>query len=256
MAGISRRMARVFNPDGRSLIVAYDHGQGGANYGGMADPGTTLPELIAAGADAVLTTVGVARHFERLLARTGLIVSLDRAAGDEEEFVRELVLLGAEMGKIVLTPWNPDQPDSPNRVRRLATVCHAWDLPLMVEPIPVNFQSTENHTPAKVGQAAKMACELGGDLIKMHYTGDPGSFRQATAPVYQPVVILGGPKRPDETAVLRDVYDAMSAGAVGVAIGRNIWAHERPARMVAALAAVVHGGLAPEQAARELQTAV
>jgi DhnA family fructose-bisphosphate aldolase class Ia len=36
------------------------------------------------------------------------------------------------------------------------------------------------------------------------------------------------------------VRDAMSAGAAGVAIGRNVWQHKRPAAIARSLAAIVH----------------
>ncbi len=253
MSGLQRRLARTVNPDGRTLIIAYDHGLGGANDAGLAEPGRTLPTLLAAGADAVLTSVGIARRFERELARHGLIVSLDQTIGDEEALVRDVTLLGADAGKVICTPWSATQPDSVARSRRLAAVCHAWQLPLMIETIPVAFEATDAHTPEKIGQAARIGCEIGADVIKMHYTGTPASFRSVLAALYVPVVVLGGPQRGDDLGLLESVHEAMEAGASGVAIGRNIWRRERPERMVAALGAIIHGGATPAEAARELE---
>lgn len=253
MTGLLRRQNRIFHPDGRTLVMAYDHGLGGANTHGMADPGKTLPELIAAGADSVLTTTGLARRYARELERVGLVVSLDSLYGDEETLVREAVLMGADMGKIILPLWNPEIPDAVARVRRLAAVCHAWEFPIMIETIPVSFEAKTEHTPEKIAQGARLGCEIGADLIKMHYTGDPDSFRAAIAPLYAPVVILGGPNRGDELGVLQDVYDAIQQGASGITIGRNIWMHERPAAMVAALAEIIHGNATAPEAARQLK---
>ena len=72
------------------------------------------------------------------------------------------------------------------------------------------------------------------------------------AALFRPVVILGGPERSDDRGVLQGIHDAMNAGAIGVAIGRNIWNRERPAHMVAALGAIIHGGASVESAMREL----
>ena len=41
---------------------------------------------------------------------------------------------------------------------------------------------------------------------------------------------------------------AMQAGASGVAVGRNIWGHASPARMTAAIAAIVHGNASVDEA--------
>jgi DhnA family fructose-bisphosphate aldolase class Ia len=38
------------------------------------------------------------------------------------------------------------------------------------------------------------------------------------------------------------VHRAVQAGAVGCAVGRNVWGAEDPAKMTAALAAIIHGG--------------
>ena len=248
----SRRLSRIFASDGKSLVLAFDHGAGGANFAGMADQAKTLRESVAAGADAVLTTVGVARNHGAVIDRIGLVLSLDRLTGDPEFAVIEAVRLGADAGKVICTPWSKENPDSISDTRRLASVCHDWGLPLMVETIPVSFQATDQHTPEKIGQAAKIGEEIGADVLKIHYTGDLASFKQAIKPLALPVVVLGGPSRPDPRSTLADVVGAMESGAVGVAIGRNIWGYERPARMVAALASIIHGGASADQAAREL----
>lgn len=254
MAGLHRRLQRTLHGDGRSLVVAYDHGLGGSNHAGMADPARTLPTLVAAGADAVLTTVGIARRFERVLHECGVIVSFDRVAGDPEPVVREAVLLGADMGKIICYPWSTEEPESVERVRTWAAVCHAWELPLMIETIPVSFEASEAHTPEKIGQAARIGCEIGADVVKMHYTGSADSFRPVCAALYVPAVVLGGAPGESDEAALEEVRGAIDAGASGVAIGRRIWTHDRPDRMVAALGEVVHGGATAEQAARALRT--
>ena len=89
MLGSPRRTARITAEDGRSLIVAFDHGIGGANYAGMASPGRTLDDVISAGADAVLTTIGMAEAFGRWLvnslflasAQTAIVVTLASLGG-------------------------------------------------------------------------------------------------------------------------------------------------------------------------------
>ena len=256
MSGLERRTARIMAEDGRSLVVAFDHGLGGANHAGMARPGQTLDELIAAGADAVLVSVGLVQQYSAKLARVGVVLNMDLCSGHEETAVREAMLLGVEMGKFIYTPFSTDTPDSLERTRHLVAVCHEYGLPLMVEPIPVSFEEKSAHTPENIGKAAKMACEAGADVVKMQYSGDPESFRQIMDTLYRPVVILGGPARNNPQGVLQDIRDAMDAGAIGITIGRNIWEHERPAHMVAALAAIVHQDAPVQVAMRELDFAM
>src|SRR5437870_501539 len=133
--GIDRRMGRLFAADGKSLILAFDHGRWGANTHGMADPRKTLSEAIAAGADAVLTTVGQALRFGDVINRIGLVVNLDDELEDATAAVKQAIDIGADMGKVISTPSKADDPRSVDRAARLSTICRAHYLPLMVEPI-------------------------------------------------------------------------------------------------------------------------
>jgi len=48
------------------------------------------------------------------------------------------------------------------------------------------------------------------------------------------------------------VWNSLQAGAVGVAIGRNIWQHPSPRAMVEAMVGVVHDGWSVKQALAHL----
>lgn len=253
MDGLARRTSRITAADGRTVVLAFDHGLGGARHAGMRYPEPTLNDCILAGADAVLTTPGLARQYGDALTRIGLVLTLDLAAGYEETAIREAVLLGAEMGKFIFTPWSNAVPDSLARTRHIISVAHDAGLPMMIEPIPVSFEETSAHTPENIGKGAKMACEIDSDIVKMQYSGDPESFQEIMSTLYRPVVILGGPGRNNERGVLQDIRHAMDGGAIGTTIGRNIWEHESPARMVAALAAIVHEDASVDVAMRQLK---
>ena len=253
MDGLERRTARMFAADGKSVVLAFDHGMGGARHAGMKNPGQTLRNCIAAGSDAVLITPGLARQFGEDLTNVGIAINLDIASGNDAEAVREAMLLGVEMGKFIFYPGSEAVPDSQARTRHMIVTAHDAGLPVMVEPIPVSFEAKHAHTPENIGTGAKIACEIGADIVKMQYSGDPDSFAAIMETLYRPVVILGGPNRGDLRSVLQDIRYSMDAGAKGTTIGRNIWEHEAPERVIAALAAIVHEDATVEQAARQLE---
>ncbi len=254
MTGITRRLNRIVARDGRTLVLAYDHGIDGAHHAGMANPEVTLREAVAAGADAVLTTVGMARRFAAQLERVGLILNIDLGGNDAEMTVREAVQLGADMAKFIFFPWNPEKPDSIVQTKRVVMACHEYGLPLMIETIPIAFERKDAHTPENIAKAARIGCELGGDIIKMHYPDDQENFRSIVASLYRPVVILGGARVGELRPVLQNVRDALDAGAIGVTIGRYIWEHEQPGRVIAALAALIHEDATVDQAIRHVTT--
>jgi putative autoinducer-2 (AI-2) aldolase len=62
-----------------------------------------------------------------------------------------------------------------------------------------------------------------------------------------PIVMAGGKKLPEFEA-LTMAYNAVQQGASGVDMGRNIFQSEAPRAMIAAVHAVVHQNLKPQQA--------
>jgi DhnA family fructose-bisphosphate aldolase class Ia len=250
--GIDRRMSRMFAADGKSLTLAFDHGNVGFNKDGMAVPEKTLREAIAAGADAILTTTAQALAFGNTLKNVGLAVNLDEFYGDPTPLVQQAMAIGADMGKIICYTGPEGSEESIRKAQHLSAICRLHSLPLMIEPIPGSFENKPHHTPENIGVAGRIAAEIGADVVKMQYTGDRASFKDATTGIFQPIIVLGGPNRGDIRAVLTDVHGAIAEGAVGIAIGRNIWAHRTPAKVIAAMNVIIHGGGTVDDAMKEL----
>jgi putative autoinducer-2 (AI-2) aldolase len=69
-----------------------------------------------------------------------------------------------------------------------------------------------------------------------------------------PLVIAGGKKLP-ELEALQMAHAAISQGASGVDMGRNIFQAESPVAMIQAVRKVVHEGATPAQALELYKTA-
>jgi DhnA family fructose-bisphosphate aldolase class Ia len=61
----------------------------------------------------------------------------------------------------------------------------------------------------------------------------------------------GGPKAPTDEAFLTQVKGVIDAGATGLAVGRNVWQHERPLEMAAALREIILNGQTVETALKK-----
>ena len=250
------RMRRIFAADGRTVIVALDHAAYFGPMTGLEQPGKVLQTVVEAGADAVLTTAGVVARFGDCLGRAGLILRADggstvrdpQPAGLRQVVSVERALrLGADalvcMGMIGF----PDESASLRVLTELVDEGSRWGLALLAEMM-VAGKEGKAPTAEDVAFAARIGAELGADFIKTSYIGPPEAYRTVLASCYVPVVVLGGEKAADDRAVLEAVAGAMEAGAMGVAIGRNVWQHPDPAGMVRALVALVHGGATVDEA--------
>jgi putative autoinducer-2 (AI-2) aldolase len=93
--------------------------------------------------------------------------------------------------------------------------------------------------------ATRICAELGAHVVKTYYCAEDFGTVTAACPV--PVVMAGGKKLP-ELEALTMAHRAITEGAAGVDMGRNIFQSEYPAEMIQAVGAIVHQ-LAKPQAA-------
>ena len=99
--------------------------------------------------------------------------------------------------------------------------------------------------------ACRICAELGAQVVKTYYVDE--GFETITASCPVPVVMAGGKKLP-EIAALTMAYRAVSEGAAGVDMGRNIFQSDAPSAMIHAVGKVVHEFLKPKQAFDLYQT--
>ena len=97
--------------------------------------------------------------------------------------------------------------------------------------------------------ASRIAVELGADIVKTYYC-EGFSDLIASCPV--PVVIAGGKKVP-ELEALKFARNAVSDGAAGVDMGRNIFQSDSPENMIQAVRSVVVQGVDPKKAYEQYQ---
>jgi putative autoinducer-2 (AI-2) aldolase len=84
--------------------------------------------------------------------------------------------------------------------------------------------------------ATRVVAELGAQIVKTYYCDD---FEKITAACPVPIVVAGGKTLPANEA-LTLAYRAISEGAHGVDMGRNIFQAEDPKAMAKAVGKVVH----------------
>ena len=97
--------------------------------------------------------------------------------------------------------------------------------------------------------ATRVLAENGANIVKSYYCD---GFERVAAACPVPIVIAGGKKLPEDEA-LTMAYHAISDGARGVDMGRNIFQSEHPAAMCQAVAKIVHEKYTDKEAFRFYQ---
>lgn len=249
MSGTTIRLGKIFGADRRSVIVAMDHGLPGMfPLGHLTDPATLLEDIAAAGADAILTTPGIAKCFAPYIGRLGLILRLDGGATSIGEAPRNTSLiasvedalrLGADAVAVMGICGTEDEGKSLATLGAVVTECRALEVPLMAEMLPLGFGGAPDVEQLAI--AARVGAELGADIIKTKYVGPPEAYRQVTETCFAPVVVLGGNQR-ELSQVINTIGEALGAGAAGVAMGRNVWRSGDVRAAIGAIVAAVRPG--------------
>lgn len=172
--------------------------------------------------------------------------------------VEDAVRIGADAVGYTMYVGSPRQHDEFRQFEKVRQDCERYGMPLVLWSYPrgsaVNAKGGTNTLYAQ-DYAARVALELGADIVKLHEPND--STANVPAPYNQlqedaaarcarvvrsagrtMVLFSGGVKDDDDDAVLRQVESYMQSGASGVMFGRNMWL--RPFDQALALIRGVH----------------
>lgn len=74
MSGKALRLNRIFKADGKTVIVALDHGQFQGPLPGISNMPDTLRKIVSGGPDALILNPGiVAKHYDLLAGKRPLL---------------------------------------------------------------------------------------------------------------------------------------------------------------------------------------
>lgn len=243
---MKRRLSRLFGEDGRSLILAIDHGSI-SPVPALARIGDVI-EGTAPYVDGFMVNLGVGLAFRDRFGGKGLCLRADVAKADlDEGSLRvfgpgEAMAVGASALIHMLYPGHFSEAQILLNCATLIAEALEEDLPVIVEAIPEGLGMTKAYTAEAIGFAVRQAAELGAAAVKTAYpTGaSHEEFQAIVESSFVPVLVLGGAAMGNEEELLQLVRKAMDGGAAGVAIGRNIWQHANPPLMAKRVAALVH----------------
>lgn len=263
MIGKSIRMERIMDRNtGTTVIVPMDHGVTVGPIRGLTNMRETINAVAEGGANAIVIHKGLVGVGHRGIGKDlSLIVHLSgstKIASDPNSkgmvcTVEEAIKLGADAVSVHINLGAEDENSMLKDLGWVAKVAMEWGIPLLAM-MYTRGPKVENEYDVKlVKHAARVGAELGADIVKVPYTGSPESFKEVVEGCFVPVVIAGGEKMDTDKDILKMVKGAMAAGGAGVSIGRNVFQHKNPSKIVQAISKVVHDGLEVEEVIGDLE---
>jgi len=260
--GKAVRLERIIDRNTKNtIIVPMDHGVSSGPIEGIVDIRSAVDDVAEGGANAVVLHKGMVKAGHRGRGKDiGLIVHLsastDLSPTKNDKVlvctVEEAIKLGADGVSVHVNIGADMEREMLKDLGYVAKVCEEWGMPLLAM-VYGRGKDINQYDPKVIAHCARIGAELGADIVKVPYSGEPESFRLAVKGSPVPVVIAGGPKMKTEREVLEMVKGAMQAGARGLSVGRNIFQAKDRVKMVKALVHIVHKGGSVEEAIKILQ---
>ncbi|NDV19380.1 fructose-bisphosphate aldolase [Pseudodesulfovibrio sp. JC047] len=248
--GKAIRLERIFNRNtGRTIVIPMDHGVTVGPIDGLVNMRDAVGKVVDGGANAVIEHKGLVRCGHRAQGRDiGLIVHLSAStslspfpnAKTLVASVEDAVRLGADAVSIHCNLGDETEAAMLNDFGKMASDAANWGMPLLAMVYARGPKIPNEFDANVVAHCARVGTELGADVVKVPYTGDIDTFAHVCDSCCIPVVIAGGPKLDNTTDFLQMVHDSIKAGGAGLSVGRNVFQHKNPTRLVEALNMIVH----------------
>ncbi len=247
--GMRHRLSRIFGADGRTVMLAFDHGYFQGPTSGLERVDLNIVPL-APYADALMATRGIIRSVIPASCDNALVVrasggpSILKDLSDERIAmdITDAVRMDAAAVAVQVFIGSDHETQSIHNLTQLVDAGLGAGIPVLgVTAVGRDMARDARY----LGLATRIIAELGAQLVKTYYCED---FAQVTAACPVPIIMAGGKKLPVLDA-LEMARKAVDEGAAGVDMGRNIFQRQDPRAMLQAVRSVVHDGSSPEKGA-------
>jgi putative autoinducer-2 (AI-2) aldolase len=254
--GMQNRLARIFNPrSGRTVMLAIDHGYFLGPTSGLERIDVNIVPLLRY-ADALMLTRGILRTTIPPSFSRGVVMRASGGPSIRKELSNELLAVDIEDGlrmnvaamAVQVYVGGEYETQTVTNMTRMVDMANRYGIPTL----GVTAVGKDMVRDAQYFRLATRICaELGAQFVKTYYVAE--GFETVTASCPVPVVMAGGKKLP-ELEALTMAYRAVTEGAAGVDMGRNIFQSDAPEAMIQAVQKVVHELMRPQQAYELYQT--
>lgn len=238
---------------GKSMIIPMDHGATLGPIEGLADLASAASHLCVDNSQiqGVVLHRGAMEWLGEMVPphlmpprilhiSSSTALSADVTAKSQVACVEDALRMGADAVSIHVNLGVETESQMMRDFGVVASLCQRWNMPLLAM-VYVRIKGNLSAHVADIKLGARVAAEMGADLVKVSYPGSAAAMREVVDGCFSPVLIAGGEKSDTPQASLQMVRAAMSGGAAGVCIGRNFFQANDPGGFARAMAEIVHG---------------
>ena len=248
------RLRRIVHPEtGRALLLSFTAGMEIGVAPGAGDLAQTVIALAFTGhLTAAIVHAGVQESIFNRCPNLPCGTVVDLFGGtwmttypDRREQICSLehaVRVGADGVLMTVGSGSSDESRQLRLCGQIARECQQWGMPLIVRIDTTETDAKRQFSATLSGQGARLAYELGADLVAVNYSGDPQAFAAALKGIDIPVLVGGAPNLATDDALLDSVGQAVAAGARGIALSGSMFWDNGPTPALGKVADAVRGG--------------
>ena len=242
--------------NGKAIYLAYDHGfeHGPIDLPGKSiDPQYILDIAVEGKYNAIIFQKGLAEKYYSGTVyekKIPLIIKVNGKAdiwkgGDIYSYQNCSVRYAKELGASAVgyTIYLGSQHDGKMFADfgRIVEEAHELNMAAIAWVYPRGEFVKDETSREITAYAARIGLELGADMVKIKYSGSKENFEYAVKAAGKTKVVLSGGPKVEEEEFLNILRNVMAAGGRGVAVGRNVWQHEKPLEITEKIRKVVFG---------------
>lgn len=239
---------------GKALFLAYDQGMehGPTDFDDEnVDPEIILNLAVDGNFTAVILQKGIAEKYysnSNFAHKIPLIVKLNgktNLVDDPNPFspqicsVSEAVKIGASAVGYTIYVGSSYEKEMFKEFSKIEQEAHNQNLPLIGWMYIRGSGAEGKNIKELTAYAARLGLEMGADIVKIKYPGDEKSLRWAVESAGRIKVVVSGGAKEEEETFLQTVQTVMNSGAIGMAVGRNIWQSENPREITEKISKII-----------------
>ena len=240
--------------NGNLLLLAMDHGleHGPVDFEPVPetiDPNTVFEIACHEAVTAIALQKGIAEtYYPSYADDVNLLVKLNGTSnlwmGEPDSAVtcsvEYAVELGADAVGFTIYPGSNHEIAMVEEFRDIQEAARDFEIPVVLWSYP-RGQGIKNDTSDEViSYAARIALELGADVVKVKYPGSTDAMNHAVDAAGKTKVVMSGGSKIDSDEFLQLVANVIEVGGSGLAVGRNVWQRDDPAAFLDSLNSVLY----------------
>jgi len=229
---------------GKALFLAYDQGleHGPTDFNNKnVDPKFIIDTAKKGKYNAIIFQKGIAQKYKEELkkAKVPLILKLNgktnlvkgEPVSRQLCTVKEAIRLGAVVVGYTIYIGSKYEHIMMHEFQKIEREAHAKGLPVIAWIYPRGSSVRRKSSKELMAYAARTGLEIGADIIKIKYNGNPKDLSWAVKSAGKTKIVIAGGVKKGEKILLKQVKEIMKTGAIGLAIGRNIWQNKEPLKI-------------------------